>query len=58
MDVNTYDKDSHLSLDTRVMDTMKVSFGFICGTNIGLPVLYASDGVLITIDGEYLMVQK
>ena len=58
MNVNTHDKGSHLTLNTRVNDTMNVTFGFICGTNIGLPVLYASDGALITIDGEYLMVQK
>lgn len=37
---------------------MSVSFGWVCGVDIGLPVLYASDGALITIDGQYLIVQK
>ena len=36
----------------------EVLCGLVCGVDLGLPVLYASDGVLITIDGQYLIVQK
>lgn len=35
-----------------------ITCGLVCGVDIGLPVLYASDGVLITIDGQYLIVQR
>ena len=35
-----------------------VTIGLVCGVDIGMNVLYASDGALITIDGKYLIVQK
>lgn len=35
-----------------------ISCGLVCSPGIGLPVLYASDGVLITIEGQYLIVQR
>ena len=37
---------------------INVSCGLVCDSSMGLPVLYASDGVLITINGQYLIVQK
>lgn len=35
-----------------------VIVGLVCGVDIGMNVLYASDDALITIDGKYLIVQK
>lgn len=35
-----------------------VVIGLVCGVDIGMNVLYASDDALITIDGKYLIVQK
>ena len=35
-----------------------ITIGLVCGIDIGMNVLYASDDALITIDGKYLIVQK
>ena len=43
---------------TRVGGDLTVRVGLVCGTNIGLGFLYASDGLLITIDGGKLIVQQ
>ena len=48
----------HLSMGIDVKPTGFIEIGFVCGTDIGFPVLYASDGALITIDGKYLIVRK
>lgn len=56
MDVE--DKGKHLGLDVYAKRTGSMNIGFICTTDAGLPVLYASDGALITIDGKYLIVRK
>lgn len=60
--------DSELYISDKVSDTevtadycntgTSLNYGIVCGVDLGLPVLYASDGVLITIDGQYLIVQK
>lgn len=52
------DEGKHLDMDVLVKRTGSMNIGFICTTDVGLPVLYASDGALITIDGKYLIVQK
>lgn len=36
---------------------MEVTIGFVCGTDIGAAILHASDGALITLDGQYLIVE-
>lgn len=41
-----------------VKSDTKVTVGLVCGVDIGMNVLYASDDALITIDGKYLIVQK
>lgn len=46
-----------ISASARKYETT-INTGLVCGRDIGLPVLYASDGVLITIDGKYLIVRK
>ena len=53
-DVNTY---PNIEIDISE-NTIDVACGLVCGSSVGLPVLYASDGVLITIDGQYLIVRK
>ena len=53
--------DINTSPDIKIEDFgngIDVSCGLVCGPSVGLPVLYASDGVLITINGQYLIVQK
>ena len=45
-------------IETKHKNDTQISYGLVCGTDIGANVLYASDGALITIDGEYLIVQK
>lgn len=52
------DEGKHLDMDVLVKRTGSMNIGFICTTDVGLPVLYASDGALITIDGKYLIVRK
>ena len=37
---------------------VSVRFGLVCGTNIGDGYLFASDGLLITIDGGKLKVRQ
>ena len=32
--------------------------GLVCGTNLGENVLWASDGVLLTVNKEYLIVKR
>lgn len=52
--VNTY---PNIEIDISE-NTIDVVCGLVCGSSVGLPVLYASDGVLITIEGQYLIVQR
>lgn len=33
-------------------------FSLVCGTDIGYEFLYASDGILLTVDGGKIMVKK
>lgn len=54
INANVQNADIHIESKKEI----SVEFGWVCGTDIGLPVLYASDGALITIDGQYLIVQK
>lgn len=35
-----------------------ITYGFMCGVNLGAAVLCGSDGALITIDGKYLIVRQ
>ena len=37
---------------------MSVRFGLVCATNLGEGYLYASDALLITIDGGKLIVKE
>ena len=37
---------------------MTCRMALVCGTNLGTMYLYASDGILITIDNGYLIVRK
>ena len=58
-DVIISDAISDTFIKTIYKDTgTEVLCGLVCGVDLGLPVLYASDGVLITIDGQYLIVQR
>lgn len=53
------DESSHMDFEIhRVGNTFTMTLGLVCGTNIGMPILYASDGKLITIDGKYLLVRR
>lgn len=42
---------------TRVTD-FTARFALVCGSDIGYEFLYASDGILLTIDGGKIMVKK
>ena len=59
VEVSAYNALTESGIETAYCDTdTSVTCGLVCGVDIGLPVLYASDGVLITIDGQYLIVQR
>lgn len=36
----------------------KLTLGLVCGSDFGAVLLCGSDGVLITVDGNYLIVRK
>ena len=56
--MNIKEESEHLNMDVNVKPIGRMSMGFICSTDVGMPVLYASDGALITIDGQYLIVRR
>lgn len=43
---------------TPAYEPMKVRFGLVCGTNIGDGYLFASDGLLLTIENGKLKVRQ
>lgn len=58
-EVSAYNALTEANVDVIYCDTnTSITCGLVCGVDIGLPVLYASDGVLITIDRQYLIVQR
>ena len=57
IDIQIDDISSSIEIDISHVSSTSISCGIVCGAGIGLPVLYASDGVLITIDGKFLIVQ-
>ena len=58
MDVIASSKKVDLSVNAESVDITRITFGLVCGSDIGATILCGSDGVLITIDGKYLIVRK
>lgn len=56
--INLHNIRYNSQIDIENKNDIQVSCGLVCGVDIGANVLYSSDGVLITIDGEYLIVQR
>ena len=57
-DVSVRPIEKEVKVSAQGMSMARLTFGLMCGSDIGAAILCGSDGILITIDGKYLIVRR
>ena len=58
MEVDIYPKKYNIRVKAKAELKGKLTLGLVCGSDFGAVLLCGSDGVLITVDGNYLIVRR
>lgn len=58
VDMKTYPVQINTTLKSYPVTSASITIGLVCGVGIGAVMLCGSDGALVTIDGNYLIVRS